>query len=248
MSQRYFFSFSVGELNFYFHRGSVHTYSPNNLKTILDVSKLIFAKGISSEELFFSENDVSVDCDGFSMIIAVHDESCTEGGRESMLSSDSREAIKSIMAVFGTDDTNVTLPSYANGVKLSGASHQANDFMFGGKDVKLTESPGELCLLENEILVLDTPVKIAVHKDCAAKIRDGVNSKHFPCQLSKKAGICLKPGGAMPCFGDMLDVILDSCYVPEAKKWIIHFGGVGGRKPVEHSKFPQNLFEKISKV
>ena len=197
--------------------------------------------------MLFSKDDVSVDCDGFSIIIVVHDESGTEGARRSMLSG-SRDAIKSIMAVFGTHDTKVNLPSNANAVKLSGASHQANDYMFGGKDVQLTESPGELCLLENEILVLDTPVKIAVHKDCAEMVCDGVNSKKYPCELSNKAGICLKPVGTMPCFGDMLDVILNSCYVPEANKWIIHFGGVGGRKPVEHGSFLQNLFEKISEV
>lgn len=240
--------FSVSEeLNFISRRGSVQTCSPDYLKNILDVSKNNFAKGISYEEMSFSKDDVSVDCDGFSIIIVVHDESSTEGCRESMLSG-SREAIKSIMAVFGTDVTNVTLPKNANAVKLSGASHQANDYMFGGNDVELTDGPGKLCLLENEILVLDTPVKIAVHKDCAEKVCHRVNAKNYPCELSNKAGICLKPVGTMPCFGDMLDVILDSCYVPEANKWIIHFGGVGGRKPVEHDTFLQNLFEKISEV
>ena len=217
-----------------------------HIEKLLDQCKINYAKGMSSPELPFTKDDVTVDCDGFSIIISVHDESPSDGGTKSM-SSRSRDAIHDIMKVFGTRYSAVTLPSKPNAMKLPGAAHQANDHMFGGKDVRLMEGPGKQCLMENEILVIDAPVKIAVHQDCAANICNGVNSLNYPCEVSTKKGICLKPVGTMPAFGEMLDVILDSCYVPEAKRWIIHLGGVGGRIRVDHrSSFLQDLFEKIS--
>jgi hypothetical protein len=208
--------------------------------------KTIYAEGISSSSKSFHKDDVSVDCDGMSFLIVVHDESPPTPGASKYMSNNAGLAIGNMLAVFGTDGTKVTLPTNANATKLPGAKNQAKDLLFGGKDVQLME--GEQCLLEKEILVIDTPVKIALHKDCAESIWHGVNRLNYPCELSKKEGICLKPVGNMPFFHEMINVILDSCYVPEAKKWIIHLGGVGGRLPLLRSSALQDLFKHITEV
>lgn len=144
------------------------------------------------------------------------------------LTSIRKTAIKSFLCLFGSEWTlRVGLP-----FSPTGTSRQDGVFSCYG-DNKCQHLPG--FLQGNEMLVLSTPVKIAMHKSCQGKLVESLEQRkiHLTKQ-SERGGICFNPKRAAnsPGYVDMVDALLESCFVESSRLHLLHVADFGCKKKV----------------
>lgn len=221
-------SLSSEEHSLYYHGwGRKETNSTLNIQNLIRGIKNNIRDGLSLPK----DQEISADCDGYSILIII------EG--EEKLCKDTKNTIKELLKFFGTEWGQITPPKAPVAMQTDPKKRKAT--IFGSQHVKLTSesdmSDEDCVLLRKESLVVDKPVKIAVQQNCRDKIVDGFDKKQFLVELSSNKGICIDTNKirALPNYGTTLDILLDSCYVPEAKKHIIHIADLGTR----HPSFPE---------
>ena len=144
------------------------------------------------------------DLDGLSVILTC----------EEPLTGDRRTALKDFLLIFGRRALQCGLPSKGTGSKT-------REGMFGCFGNKSHHLPH--LLSGNEVLVLDTPIKIALHSSCKQKLIKCLHDEGihlFPA--SAASGVCFDSNAAAskPCYEKMVDAVIDSCTVQHTR--VIH--------------------------
>ena len=86
-----------------------------------------------------------------------------------------------------------------------------------------------------EILVIDTPVKVAVDRSCQPKIIEYLQKEGFYFFAAADQGLCFDPKNASnkPPFPILVDAIIASCYVEHLQLHYIHIADMGMRLPIQ---------------
>lgn len=203
-----------------------------NLRKIVRASllnsclKMISSKLTGMEEKFNSMP--AIDCDAFSFLITVD---TVDGNSE--LNTDQFNAIRGFLSSFGTAITGISIP---NGPALS----KKRDSIFGSSQKqKCQHLYSRHCadfMQSSESLVINDPVKIAVHHTCKNKIISYLKNHHprFYLSPSTTRGICFSvtPSSPknLPSYDHLIDGVLHSCFVQHAGKFMIHVADVGIRR------------------
>ena len=136
-----------------------------------------------ANKLNAKRNEINTDCDGISILLTV-----------SNLDDSKKQEIKSFLSLFGTDlSFRCGLPQ-----NVVGSSRKDGVFSCAGN------SGGNKCqhlpnnLQGNEILVIDSPIKIACHKSCKEKIINCLRKAGFILSPSSQEGLCFDSIGLKP--------------------------------------------------
>ena len=181
------------------------------------------------------EKSISIDCDAFSFVIIAD-----------VLNPETKKEIEDFLFIFGTPLSSISIPSQAIGAKkidgIFGSTRSVGCQHLESKTIGNT-------LMKGETLVINSPVKIAVHYSCREKIISclGKYPNQYPMKIATNKDICFDPNMASnkPPYGVTVDAILDSSYVPELEKFIIHVADMGTRHvmKIDDDKCPiQNIF------
>ena len=164
------------------------------------------------------------DLDGLSVILT-----CAEP-----LTGDRRTALKDFLLTFGRRALKCGLPSKGTGSKT-------REGMFGCFGNESHHLPH--LLSGNEVLVIDTPIKIALHSSCKQKLIECLHDEGthlFPA--SAASGVCFDSNAAAskPCYEKMVDAVIDSCAVQHTR--VIHVADMGFRLPLEEHDSMHDVF------
>ena len=198
----------------------------------------ILKKGFSN---LSTDKSISIDCDAFSFVIIADN-----------LNPETKKEIKDFLFMFGTPLSSISIPSQAIGAKkidgIFGSSWSA------GCQHLESSIIGNL-LMTGETLVINSPVKIAVLHSCREKIISSLCKypNQYPMKIATNKDICFDPNMASnkPPYGVTADAILDSSFVPELQKFIIHVADMGTRHvmKIDDDKCPiQNIFYHAEKL
>jgi len=190
--------------------------------------------------------DILLDCDAFSFIISVD---CSD---ESSMDSAHELVIKDFLYLFGTatSDTEIPMKPYAS---------KRKDSIFGTNHNYCQHLYSTTChdvLTTNEVLVIKSPVKIAVPSQCKEKILHHLSTypPKYYFESATNANICIQPNEApnVPSYERMIDAILKSCYVPTLKKFVLHVASFGKRHTMDtrgHDQCNiQRMFDSVQRM
>ncbi len=206
---------------FFNNRGAKETSSQEVFHQISNVAK----KHINSR-FPIANNNISQDLDAFSFIISTNDMTPTK-----------KNAIRKYLMSFGG-----LAPSRCNFPKTPVASH-SKDGMFGCCNNECQHLPQ--FLQGKEILVIDVPVKIAIHASCKASLINSLMKKGYYFKpAGNKSGLCFDANAAAgkPPFSELIDSILDTCFVAPREcgqkdsLWCVHVADMGMRYPLPDEK------------
>jgi hypothetical protein len=166
-------------------------------------------------------HDISVDCDAFSFILSYKEDSAQK-----------RIAMKQLLEHFGSEWTSVTFPRAASAIQTAKTGNQ--DSLFGSQHSKSCTNDIKSALHLGEVLIIDTPVKIALHSSCKEAVKNSISKLGYSVTLTSSYGLCFDHAKSTnkPCYGQIIDVIFESCYVPSLNTHVIHIGNVGMRHSV----------------
>ena len=216
------------------NRGSHHNTDPVIRSGFHDKCLHTISKKFNEPEIQY----IKTDCDAISVLITTTN--LTDGMKKSLLS---------FFYLFGSEITlrcglplNVVGSSKKDGI-FSCASNRGGD--------KCQHLPPQLqgC----EMIIIDTPIKIACHKSCKERIIKFVMKRGSVLLPSSQPGLCFdsKKASNKPSFQLIVEAIVDSCYVPEIGMHIIHIADMGMRMPitVNNNDCPlSQIFEVIAKM
>ena len=169
--------------------------------------------------------------DGYSIVIRSPD-----------LDDNKKETIKRfLVSAAGTSTTGCSLPKTVPG-------SMKKNTMFGNNCMHLPDD-----LRGEEMLVLDTPIKIGMHSSCRTKMVDYVNSagsNFFLKAASPKTGLCFDPSASAntPTYGPFVNAIVDCCEITPQNttsgksNYIIHVGEMGQKVSAEKLSDVNHLF------
>ena len=219
---------------FYHPLGAKATSSKVIWETLSDMCK----RSIGSK-FRQSKDSISMDVDAFSFVISAD-----------TLNKDKKNAIREFLLSFG----GASFGRCSFPTRLTGSN--SKDSIFGCAGNQSQHLPH--LLSGNEMLIIDTPVKIALHASCQARLIETLKSKGFfysPCSV--KTGVCFNPYAAAnkPPYSVIVDSIIESCQVPSQltgnyKSYhVIHVADMGFRSPIKDN-FDEvsNLFKKCEKM
>ena len=89
------------------------------------------------------------------------------------------------------------------------------------------------------MLVIDTPLKIALHISCKEKLTEELLRRKIHLSPTQgEGGLCFISGRAanLPNYMDVIDAIIDSCHVPSINLHIIHVADIGFKKNISPGK------------
>lgn len=177
---------------------------------------------------------ISSDFDAISIVITIKD-----------MTQERKEAVRVFFLSFGTDMTfRCGLPHCATGsTKL--------DSIFGCNGNKCLHLP--IFLQGTEVLVIDTPLKVALHCSCKTSLIESLNRKRVHLAPSNSSGVCFNSQMASnkPSYSIMIDSIIESCFVEELQLHVIHIADFGFRLPIMpgNPKCPLNIiFTEMKKM
>jgi len=157
-------------------------------------------------------NDITTDCDAISVVVSTDE-----------MTLDRKELIRSFLMSFGSTMTlRCNLPN-------RGTGSRGKDGVFGCFGNKCQHLPN--LLSGHEMLVIDTPIKIALHESCQSEIIRSLSKKG--CYLSASnchsTGVCFNPKAAanQPNYRVLIEAIIESCKVNDTH--IIHVADIGCR-------------------
>ena len=209
-------------------RGSPATSTSGISDELIDVGK-----GKIAKRLGIPKKDIRMDLDAYSVVISTHD---MERGKDAF-----RRLLQSFA---GESPGQPSLPKWATGAKTK-------EGMFGCNGNECQHLPK--ILQGKEIMVIDAPVKIAMHASCREPLLEWfVSNKVYLRPARKNTGICFDPINAAnaPSFATLIEGLIECCGVkPEESGCretvhILHVGQMGFRLPLP--KFldqPSKFFE-----
>ena len=229
----YHFSRIIYYSIFFLFRGENSTATGD---TFHSLSK--FAKDeIQSHLGMFDKNQISMDMDAFSIVISTTDK----------ISDEMKTAIRAFLLPDGGGVTGsgVNFPTRAIGLNKS------KDGMFGCCGTQCQHLPQ--VLRGNEVLVIDTPVKIGLHKSCRDKLVDRLNrSGAYVTAASKASGVCFDPQAAVtkPTYSVLVDAIIDSCNMASENHpfHIVHVAQLGCRVPLPDDEAMDRFFCSLNEM
>ena len=160
-----------------------------------------------------------MDCDALSVIVT------TQG-----MCNFQKETVKDFLMLFGSIMTlGCSLPS-----STTGSSKPNGIFGCNGNECQHLSPP----MQGNEMLVIDMPVKIALHCSCKQKLIHSLRSKGYFLEASKNPGICFDPhvSANKPPYPIVVDSIIESCLVSSTDTHIIHVADMGFRLPIKNNQ------------
>jgi hypothetical protein len=194
-----------------FYSGADETSTGEITEALIESSR----KAIS-QRFSIPKANIAVDCDAISVIISFPARALT---------NEKKQAIEDFFHVFGSDLSGCSLPHSAIGsTKASG--------LFGCGDNMCQHLPE--CLQGQEMLVLNTPVKVGLHMSCKKNMNSELNSKGYYLSLSNGNNVCFDAQAAYntPPYGIMVEAIINSCYIEGNGNHVIHVADVGSRYPI----------------
>lgn len=160
--------------------------------------------------------DLKTDCDAISILITTRE-----------MSASKIESLKSFFSLFGTDLTfRAGLPSIVPGSKKE-------EGIFGCSGNKCGNLPA--FLNGKEMLVIDTPIKVALHKSCKTKLVKNLRKQQIYLTESNSEGLCFNQREASnkPSYKNVSDTIIESCYIDEARLHAIHIADFGMKSSIQ---------------
>lgn len=192
-------------------RGAEETSKKELRNLLISKCKAVVACGSSSDP-----KDISIDYDAMSFEIS------TQG----YLDERKKIALKSFLFCFGSRLSKIGIPHMAVGARKG-------DSIFGCSRNQCQHLSSKY--QSEEIIIIETPVKIALHKSCKVKILNYLRDKHCIMSPSANPDICFDPNIAAnkPTFGLIVDAIVESCFVNNEN--FIHVADIGMKIPI-HDK------------
>jgi hypothetical protein len=177
---------------------------------------------------------ISSDFDAISVVITVY-----------KMTKRRKQAIRDFLLSFGTDMT------FRCGLPHSAPGSTKKDSIFGCNGNKCLHLPEYL--QGNEVLVIDTPLKVALHSTCKTSLINSLNGKHIHLIPSNSSGVCFNSQAASnkPPYPAMIDSIIECCFVAALKLHVIHIADFGFRLPIKPgcATCPLNIiFTKMEKM
>ena len=172
---------------------------------------------------------VKIDYDAISILI-----SCNGS-----LQEQTKGSIKKFLLGFGCFESAISVPQ--RGVLCYG-----DNSIFGCSRNKCQHLPREI--QSSEVIVCNTPIKIAVPKSCKYRIIEYLRNAKFPVFSAPNHDICIDPMKTtnLPCYGLVIDAIINSC-INQGKNFI-HVANVGMRIPIEAVIEPSDLTNPESSI
>lgn len=178
-----------------------------------------------------------MDMDAYSIVITTTDK----------ISDKMKTAIRGFLLPDGggVPGSSVNFPTRAIGLSKS------KDGMFGCCGAQCQHLPQ--VLRGNEVLVIDTPVKIGLHKSCRDKLVDRLN-RNGACvtAASEGSGVCFDPQAAAkkPTLSVLINAIIDSCNMASEKCpfRIIHVAQLGCREPIPNDAAMKRFFRNLKEM
>jgi hypothetical protein len=158
---------------------------------------------------------IKTDCDAISVLIT-----CKE------ITLSQKNSITQFLKLFGTGLTfRVGIPHNATGSKKDDSIFSCDS----GTGISLPAY-----LQGKEALVIDSPVKIAVHQSCRKRIKESLDEQQYYLQLSpnKRVIFNARKCANNPPYCAMIKAIIESCYVEAERKHIIHVADFGMKQIV----------------
>ena len=185
-----------------------------NQKSLID-----HCKGCLSKKFGVNRTAVKTDMDAISILISTKD-----------MTPERRTGIKEFLNLFGNELTlRATLPNSVIGSSRNG--------IFGCReDKECMHLPTSL--QNSEVLVMSTPVKIAVHRSCKERLWKILKSKDIHFSLSGNNGLCFNPRHAANAanYNVMIEAIIDSCAIRDSNHHVIHVADFGCKLQITPGK------------
>jgi hypothetical protein len=176
----------------YYPLGSQASSSKKIWESLVDSCK----RSIASKFNINREN-ISMDLDAYSFVVSAE-----------KMNSERKGALKDFLLSFGsTSFGRCSFPTRSTGSKTK-------DSIFGCTGNESQHLPH--ILRGHEMLVIDVPVKIALHTSCQTALIENLKAKGFYClPSSMKTGVCFNPYAAAnkPPYTVLVDAIIESCEV-----------------------------------
>ena len=145
----------------------------DNICKLLHASMNSIKSGLNLDE----NQEISVDCDAFSFIISYNNDT-----------PQTRSAITRLLLHFGSDWSSVTFPSITSAIQTDRTGN--NNSLFGSQHSKACLEDMQNALHLSEVLIINTPVKIALHKSCKEAVKRNIEEMGFAVSLTSSLGIC----------------------------------------------------------
>jgi ubiquitin C-terminal hydrolase len=218
----------------YYPPGSKVSSSKKIWESLVDSCKRSIASKFN-----ISKGLISMDLDAYSFVVSAE-----------KINPGKKQALKEfLLSIGGTSFGRCSFPTRSTGSKTK-------DSIFGCTGNESQHLP--LSLRGHEMLVIDTPVKIALHTSCQTTLIENLKSKGFYyLPSSKHTGVCFNPYAAAnkPPYAVIVDAIINSSEVTSlvegnAKSTnIIHVADMGFRSPLSNNyKAIYNLFNQCKKM
>ena len=165
---------------------------------------------------------IKIDYDAISILITCN----------GILQAQTKRLLLTFLLGFGSFDSAISVPH--RGVLCHGDSS-----IFGCSRNKCQHLPREI--ESSEVIVIDTPIKIAVHISRKERIIDFLRKGGFPVFSAPNHDICFDPKKTinLPCYGLVINAIINSC-INQGKNFI-HVANVGMRIPIKAVIEPSDL-------
>ena len=172
---------------------------------------------------------IKIDYDAISILITCN----------GSLQEQTKELLSNFLLGFGCFESAISVPH--RGVLCHG-----DNSIFGCSRNKCQQLPIEI--QSSEVIVCDTPIKLAVPISCKERIIEYLRNEHFPVFSACNHDICIDPKKTtnLPCYGLVINAIINSC-INKGKNFI-HIGNVGMRIPIIAPIEPSDLTNPKSSI
>ena len=185
--------------------------------------------------------DIKADCDAFSFVVSF----------DPHPSPQLIDSLKNFLCCFGTELSQVTLP--AKPVSNKTYDSDRKDKIFGSDFVR-SSVLGNL-LYQAEVQVVDSPVKISIHKSCRQPFKQALDGLGCPIDTTEHPGLCFNKNSTsnLPCYRAIVDTLLSDATLVKLPtsnfyKHIFHIGNIGTRMvihPVSPDCVVQRMFRLV---
>ena len=214
--------------------GAKQTSSKDIWDPLVDVCHKVIASKFHT-----NKRDIFADLDAYSFVISTE-----------TMNSMKKTKLREFLQLFGGESFGrCSFPTTILGSKTK-------DSIFGCCGNRSQHLPP--ILQGNEMLVIDVPLKIALHHSCQSRLIDYLKLKGFYYSpSSSKTGICFNPSAAAnkPPYGVIIEAIINSCEVTTKETGltknthIIHIADMGFRTPLRNNfDGMHKLFKKCQEM
>lgn len=176
--------------------------------------------------------NIGLDNDAISVIVTIVPENSEHPNQ---LELQQRIVCKIFLCHFGTEVSDTEFPTKPH-------ASNSKDSIFGTTNNCCQHLMSSECydaITTDEVLVITSPVKIAIQAECKSKIIQHLNEcqPQYYFGAAANSNICIRTQDVtnVPCYGRMIDAILDSCYVPSLNKFVFHVASFGRRHKMDAS-------------